>query len=122
MSQKVLTRRLSHALFNQNFCQYVLNFYRWKGVRSPTQMSQLLMSQSGYGGGVSGLIGTMSLNTFFFYFEGIPYTIINFQNFLTFYFFSHKYLRNIFCSLTEVNSEQIFSSLTIKNAFQKKRI
>ena len=69
---KVLIRRLSHALFNQNFCQYVPNFYRWEGVRSPTQMSQLLMSQSGYGGGGVCLIGTMSLSTFFFFFEGIP--------------------------------------------------
>ena len=47
---EVLIRRLSHALFNQIFCQYVPNFYRWEGVPSPTQMSQLLMSQSGYGG------------------------------------------------------------------------
>ena len=30
-------------------------------------MSQMLMSQSGYGGGVSDLIGTMSLNLFFFF-------------------------------------------------------
>ena len=42
-------------------------------------MSQLLMSQIGYGGGVSGLIGTMSLNTVFFFFEGIPNTMIDCQ-------------------------------------------
>ena len=28
----VLIRRSSHALFNQYFCQYIINFYRWEGV------------------------------------------------------------------------------------------
>ena len=41
-------------------------FDRWEGVQSLTQMSQMVMPQSGYGGGVSDLIGTMSLNTVFF--------------------------------------------------------
>ena len=63
----------SFAIQSKSF-YYVPNFDRWEGVRSQNQMSQLLMSQSGYGGGgeVSGLIGTLSLNPFLWGIEGPP--------------------------------------------------